>query len=85
MINNSNHKDNIFVEIEEMNINNIPKILLIKDNKLITKINTIFREIFDLYSSNGKMSKSLLIQFLEKKRNNDNFINELFLYDINKD
>ena len=46
MINNSNHKDNIFVEIEEMNINNIPKILLIKDNKLTNKINNnkIIRE-----------------------------------------
>ena len=48
MINNSNNKDNIFVEIEKMNI---PKILLIKDNKLTNKMNKILKEIFDLYSS----------------------------------
>ncbi len=37
MIKNSNYKDNICVEIEEMSINDIPKILLIKENKLINK------------------------------------------------
>ncbi len=69
-----------------MSIDNIPKILLIKDNKLTNKTNKIFKEIYNLYSSNGKMSKSQSIQFLEKiKRNNDIFINELFLYDIFKD
>ena len=83
MIKNSNYKDNIFVEIEKMSI---PKILLIKDNKLTTKINKIFKEIFDLYSSNGKMSKSQSIEFMEKiKRNIDDYINELFLYDRDKD
>ena len=86
MINNSNHKDNIFVEIEEMNINNIPKILLIKDNKLTNKMNKILKEIFDLYSSNGKMSKSQLIEFMNKiKRNDDENINKLYSYDIDKD
>ena len=80
MINNSNNKDNIFVEIEKMSI---PKILLIKDNKLTNKMNKILKEIFDLYSSNGKMSKSQSIEFMEKiKRNNDEYINELFSYDI---
>ena len=37
MINNLNYKDNICVEIEEMSIIDIPKILLIKENKLINK------------------------------------------------
>ena len=86
MINNSNYKDNIFVEITKMSIDDIPKILLIKDNKLTNKINKIFKEIFDLYSSNGKMSKSQSEEFMEKiKRNNNSNINELFLYDIDKD
>ena len=66
MINNSNNKDNIFVEIEEMNIDDIPKILLIKDNKLINKMNKILKEIFDLYSSNEKISKSQSIEFMKK-------------------
>ena len=83
MINNSNNKDNIFVEIEKMSI---PKILLIKDNKLTNKMNKILKEIFDLYSSNGKMSKSQSIEFMETiKRNYDKDINELFLYDRDKD
>ena len=86
MINNSNYKDNIFVEIQKMSIDDIPKILLIKDNKLTNKINKILEEIFDLYSSNGKMSKSQSIEFMKKiKRNKDDYINELFSYDRDKD
>jgi hypothetical protein len=86
MINNSNNKDNIFVEIEEMIIDDIPKILLIKDNKLTNKMNKILKEIFDLYSSNGKMSKSQSIEFRETiKRNDEEDINKLFLYDRDKD
>ena len=86
MINNSNYKNNIFVEIEKINIDDIPKILLIKDNKLTNKINKILKEIFDLYSSNGKMSKSQSIEFMKEiKRNNNININKLFSYDIDKD
>ena len=86
MINNLNYKDNICVEIEEMSIIDIPKILLIKDNKLTNKINKILKEIFDLYSSNGKMSKSQSIDFMEAiKRNHNRDINKLFSYDIDKD
>ena len=93
MINNSNNKDNIFVKIEKMSIDDIPKTLLIKDNKLTNKINKIFKEIFDLYSSNGKMSKSQSIEFMkeinksddEDNSDNDEYINELFSYDIDKD
>ena len=81
MINNSNYKDNICVEIGKMNI---PRILLIKDNKLTNKINNIFKDIFDLYSSNGKMSKSQSIEFM-KEIKRDNNINKLFSYDIDKD
>ena len=84
MMNNSNYKDNILIEIKEMEI--IPKILLIKDNKLTNKIKKIFKEIFDLYSSNGKMSKSQLIEFMNKiERNDDENINKLYSYDIDKD
>ena len=39
IINNSKNKDNICVKIDKISINDIPKILLIKDNKLTTKIN----------------------------------------------
>ena len=86
MMNNSNYKDNILIEIKEMEIDDIPKILLIKDNKLTNKIKKIFKEIFDLYSSNGKMSKSQLIEFMNKiKRNDDENINKLYSYDIDKD
>ena len=84
MMNNSNYKDNILIEIKEMEI--IPKILLIKDNKLTNKMNKILKEIFDLYSSNGKMSKSQSIEFMKEiKRNNNSNINELFKYDRDKD
>ena len=71
MINNSNYNDNTFVEIEEMKIDDIPKKLLIKDNKLTNKINKILEEIFDLYSSNGKMSKSQSIEFIKEINRND--------------
>ena len=39
MIKHSNYKDNIFVKIGKMNIDDVPKIILIKGNKLATKIN----------------------------------------------
>ncbi len=84
MINNSKYKDNIFVEIEEMSIDDIPKIILIKDNQLINKLNKILKEIFYVYSSNGKMSTSQSEEFMEKiEKNNNHKINKLFSYSQN--
>ena len=61
-------------------IDNIPKIFLIKDNKLINKMIKTLKKIFNKFSSNEKMNKEQSLQFLnEINRNDDN--DELFSYD----
>ena len=50
MIENKYFKENPRFEIEEINI---PRLLLIKDNKLTNKAINTFKKIFDLFSFNG--------------------------------
>ena len=86
MINDSYFQNNISVEIEDMDQKLIPKILLIKDNKLTNKTQIILKEIFDKFASNGKMYKVQLLEFMKKiKRNDDDNINDIFLYDIDNE
>ena len=54
MIENEYFKENPHFEIEEINY---PRLLLIKDNKLTNKAINTFKNIFDLFSINGKMNK----------------------------
>ena len=54
MIENKYFKENPRFEIEEINY---PRILLIKDNKLTNKAINTFKNIFNLFSYNGKMNR----------------------------
>ena len=49
MIKNSNYKDNISVEIKAMSINDISKILQIKNNQWINKILRNIRNIWFIF------------------------------------
>ena len=81
MIENSYFKEYSRFEID-LNIKDLPKILLIKDNKLTNKMIKTLKEIFNKFSSNEKMNKQQSLQFLnEINRKYDN--NELFSYDKN--
>ena len=84
MIENKYFKENPRFEIEEINI---PRLLLIKDNKLTNKAINTFKNIFNLFSINGKMNKEQSINYFQTCYEWDvNFkINELFVYDKDKD
>ena len=86
MIENKYFKENPRFEIEEINI---PRLLLIKDNKLTNKAINTFKNIFDLFSINGNMNKEQSINYFtnfgyDEWRSN-NRSKELFLYDKDKD
>ena len=49
MINNSYFKENISINLDDLIEENIPKILLIKDNKLTNKTISTFENIFNLF------------------------------------
>jgi hypothetical protein len=91
MINNLYFKENIRINIDDLIEENIPKILLIKDNKLTNKTIKTFKDIFNLFSIDEKMNKIQCAQFIssifkEEVDENDEKINSLFSnYNINKD
>ena len=91
MINNLYFKNNIRINIDDLIEENIPKILLIKDNKLTNKAIKTFKDIFNLFSIDEKMNKIQCAQFIssileEEVNENDKRINSLFsIYNINKD
>ncbi len=58
MINNIYFKENIRIDLENKYKVRLPKINLIKEGKLIDKIIKILKEIFDLFSTNGKSLKN---------------------------
>ena len=80
MIKNSYFKENNRFELN-LNYDKLPRLLLIKNNKLTNKTIKTLKEIFNLFSFDGKMSKEQSLQFLHKI-NKDNNINKLFSYDI---
>ena len=87
MIENKYFKENPRFEIEEINI---PRLLLIKDNKLTNKAINTFKNIFDSFSINGKMNKEQSINYFTKCGYDEWVIeeykiNKLFLYDKDKD
>jgi hypothetical protein len=96
---NKYFKNNIRINMNEINNikdlfkNNIPKILLIKNNKLTDKAIKTFQEIFNLFSTNGKMNKIQGAQFVNSMMNmniqineNNKYVNNLFSkYDIDND
>ena len=91
MINNLYFKKNIRINIDDLIEENIPKILLIKDNKLTNKAIKTFKDIFNLFSIDNKMNKNqyavLMSSIIKEEVNeNDEEINDLFSnYNINND
>ena len=86
MIENKYFKENPRFEIEEINI---PRLLLIKDNKLTNKAINTFKNIFNLFSINGKMNEEEAINYFtncgyDEWESNDR-IDDLFVYDKDKD
>ena len=79
---NKYFKNNIRINMNEINNikdlfkNNIPKILLIKNNKLTDKAIKTFKEIFNLFSTNGKMNKIQGTEFVNSMMNMNIQINE---------
>ena len=86
MIENKYFKENPRFEIEEINY---PRLLLIKDNKLTNKAINTFKNIFNLFSINGKMNKEQSINYFTNCGYDgweiDDKIKQLFLYDKDKD
>ena len=85
MIDNKNFKENIRIEIKEMRYNDLPRILLIKEDKLTNIAINAFKTIFTIFSTNGKMSKQQSIQFIQTINENSDYVNKLFSYDSDKD
>ena len=91
MINNLYCKKNIRINIDDLIEENIPKILLIKDNKLTNKAIQTFKDIFNLFSIDNKMNKNQYAKLVssiikEEVNENDERINYLFSnYNINND
>ena len=78
--------------IKDLFKKNIPRMLLIKNNKLIDKVIKIFKDIFNSFSTNGKMNKIQCAKFINSMMNrnipineNNEYVNKLFSeFDINK-
>ena len=62
MIENKYFKENPRFEIEKIDY---PRLLLIKDNKLTNKAINTFKNIFDLFSINGKMNVEEAINYFQ--------------------
>ena len=60
IITNPNFQNNIRIKLENLIVENLPKIILIKNNQLIDKAMKVFTQIFILNSRNGTINKSQL-------------------------
>ena len=97
IINNPYFKKNVRINMDGLsNIkdyfnNKIPKLLLIKNNKLTDKAIKVFKDIFNLFSTNGNMNKIQGARFVSSiigiQVNKDSkYVNNLFSkYDIDND
>ena len=52
------------MEIDDLTKEILPKYLLIKENKLTDKTLIILKEIFDIFSINGKMDITQINEFI---------------------
>ena len=89
ILNNPYFKEKIRINFECLNEENSMRILLIKNNKLTKKAEKAFKNIFDLFSYNEKMSKfqySQLLSVIDTDINeNEEKVNAVFLkYNIDK-
>ena len=64
LINSNYFNENINIEIENLTTEIIPKILLIKNNSLSNEALKVFKEIFDIFSINGKMNSTQINEFI---------------------
>ena len=81
MIENKYFKENPRFEIEEINY---PRLLLIKDNKLTNKAINTFKNIFNLFSINGKMNIEQSINYFTNLGYSEWESYKLFVYDKDK-
>ena len=85
MIKNIDFKENVKIKIENLDKHSFEgnKLLLIKNNQLTEKIIKRLEEIFDLFSTNKKMSKEELLEFINivYEEENDAIYN-LFLMNL---
>ena len=79
--NNSYFENNLRIEIDDLTKEILPRYLLIKENKLTDKTLIILKEIFDIFSINGKMDITQINEFItntfkniEEKKINFEFI-----------
>ncbi len=90
ILNNPYFKKKIRINFECLKEENSMRILLLKNNKLRKKAEKVFKDIFDLFSNNEKMSEfeySKLLSSILKNKNDENKekVNEVFLkYNIDK-
>jgi len=66
LINHIYFEENLNIEIEDLTKEKIPRILLIEYNKFNKKALEVFNEIFNLFSINGKMTKTQILKFINK-------------------
>ncbi len=91
LINNNYFNENLSIETDNLLNEIIPKIPLIKDNKLTEEILNILKNIFDSFSFDELLTKNqaskLMSEIMNKEiKENDKIISDLFLvYDYNKD
>ncbi len=85
LIKNLDFKENVKIKIENLDKHSFEgnKLLLIKNNQLTEKIIKKLEEIFDLFSTNKKMSKEELLEFINivYEEENDAIYN-LFLMNL---
>lgn len=85
LIKNIDFKENVKIKIENLDKHSFEgnKLLLIKNNQLTEKIIKRLEEIFDLFSTNKKMSKEELLEFINivYEEENDAIYN-LFLMNL---
>ena len=91
LIKNNYFNEHLSIEIDNLLNEIIPKIPLIKDNKLTEEILNILKNIFDSFSFNEKLTKdeasNLMSKIMNKEiKENDKIISDLFnYYDSDKD
>ena len=66
LINNNYFEENLNIEIEDLIKEIIPRIVLIRFNNFSQKALEVFQEIFNQFSTDGKMSKSQILKFINK-------------------
>ena len=81
-IKNTHIEYNFCLNTEDLIKENIPKILLIKNNKITEKAFEVFQNIFNNFSTNGIMDKISVSKFLSKIFKKEITKNDVNVYDL---